>query len=330
MRGKLASAVRGRRQRAGDACDQRPLGRLRWKPAAPHLPAGRVDQLEDDCEHPVQRQVAVERAVGLAALQQRAKLPEDRRVDVAQARRSQPGVDLDQRVVAPKRPPGGGQYPRQRLARIALGGVAGGKRLPRLRNRALGNGGDQRLTGGEVRIEGRARDPGPPRHGIHARLPLARELLDGGVEESRDAAARVGAAGPASCLRCRGNSQWMLTAAGASRSRGRNRRAAGRRTRARIAPAPAIPAAARNPSPSPPARASGPVGAPPPPIACAAIVVSAAIPSEPPTSWPVLLSPDSMPASSSRVPVITARATATTEIPSPTAPISRPGRTSPA
>ena len=57
----------------------------------------------------------------------------------------------------------------------------------------------------------------------------------------------------------------------------------------------------------------------------AAMVAMAAMPIDPPISWPVVFSPDKMPVSSSAAPVITDTETDTRTRPSPMPAISMPG-----
>src|SRR3954454_8982213 len=97
-------------------------------------------------------------------------------------------VDGDQRVVATDRPPGGAENPVERLDRITTVRLGGCDRAGHVPDGVVGNGFDQRITGGEVRVDRRTYDAGLARDLGHARIGVAGEAVDGRVEDQGNVA----------------------------------------------------------------------------------------------------------------------------------------------
>ena len=81
-----------------------------------------------------------------------------------------------------------GDDPRERVRGVAALGFGRGDDGGDFGERALGDGFQQRLAGGEVHVDGRAHDPRAAGDLGHARLLVLAEGVDGGVEDARDAA----------------------------------------------------------------------------------------------------------------------------------------------
>ena len=165
---------------------------------------------------------------------------------------------------------------------------------------------DQRLAGGEVDVDRRAHDARPASDLGHAGLGIARQGVDGRVEDPRDAALGVGAA----ARRAVGVGAWRAASCvvdGDARARAAawagSVLADGRMTSAIGAGDARDDAGGQERVPDARAAAAAPMATP---AAPAAIVASTAMPSEPPISWPVVFRPESIPASSSPAPVSTA------------------------
>ena len=105
-------------------------------------------------------------------------------------------VDLNERVVAPQRLPAGAEHAGQRVGGFAVAGVRGAERVGGLGDRAVGDGRDQRLAGGEVDVDGGAHDARAASDLGHAGVGIARERVDGGVQDRGHAAVGVGTSTP--------------------------------------------------------------------------------------------------------------------------------------
>ena len=106
------------------------------------------------------------------------------------------GVDVNEGVVAPERLPAGAEHAGKSVGGVALAGGCGSDRVGGLGDRAVGDRGDQRLARGEVDVDGGPDDTGAASDLGHAGVRIARERVDGGVQDRDLAAVGVGAATP--------------------------------------------------------------------------------------------------------------------------------------
>ena len=133
-----------------------------------------------------------ERAVALSPLDERHEDGEDRLVHGVEVGMGEAGVDLDEGMEAPERPPRSRQDSPERVRGIATRGLDCLDRVGHVGDRALRDGFDQVLAGGEVDVDRRSHDAGAASDRGHAGLGIARQRIEGRVEDAVDAALRVG------------------------------------------------------------------------------------------------------------------------------------------
>ena len=206
------------------------------------------------------------------------------------------GVDLDERVEAAERAPRGGHDALGALPRASprAGSAASIASVTSAIARSR-DGFDQGLAGGEVHVDRGPHHARPASDLGHAGLGIARQRVEGAVEDAVEAALRVGASGRAGGRhrgsvdgdgRCEPELRQEAGGGGQDRKREHARDGGeGAGDEEGVADA-----AGERRGGAGPRAPSDPV----------AIVASTAMPSEPPISWPVVLSPESIPVSSSR------------------------------
>jgi hypothetical protein len=103
------------------------------------------------------------------------------------------GVDLDQCVEAAESAPRRRDDASEGLGWVAPCGFGRFDRCGDVGDRALGDGFDQGLAGGEVHVDGGSHDACAASDLGHAGLGIARQRVQGRVEDAVNAALRVGA-----------------------------------------------------------------------------------------------------------------------------------------
>ena len=101
------------------------------------------------------------------------------------------GVEGDERVVAPEAPPARVDDPRERFGGSAAVWLGGVDDVRDFGDRSVGDGFEQRFAGGEVHVDGGAHDARAASDLGHAGFGVARQRVDGGVEDAGDAALGV-------------------------------------------------------------------------------------------------------------------------------------------